>query len=58
MMCFGCIAGDVILFIDEVHILAEYSAGNGNKGGSGLDIANLMKPALGRGLLHVRVCSL
>lgn len=45
-------AGDVILFIDEVHILAEYSAGNGNKGGSGLDIANLMKPALGRGLLH------
>lgn len=45
-------AGDVILFVDEVHILVEYStAGQGNKG-SGLDIANLFKPPLGRGELQ------
>ncbi|CAJ1974732.1 unnamed protein product [Sphenostylis stenocarpa] len=42
-------SGDVILFIDEVHILVEAgTVGRGNKG-SGLDIANLLKPALGRG---------
>jgi ATP-dependent Clp protease ATP-binding subunit ClpA len=48
-------AGDVILFIDEVHILVEFgTAGRGNKG-SGLDIANLLKPLLGRGQLQVTV---
>ncbi|KAL2639066.1 hypothetical protein GLYMA_06G162200v4 [Glycine max] len=42
-------SGDVILFIDEVHILVQAGTiGRGNKG-SGLDIANLLKPALGRG---------
>ncbi|BAT79060.1 hypothetical protein VIGAN_02186400 [Vigna angularis var. angularis] len=42
-------SGDVILFIDEVHILVQAgTVGRGNKG-SGLDIANLLKPALGRG---------
>nr|KYP69510.1 hypothetical protein KK1_008701 [Cajanus cajan] len=42
-------SGDVILFIDEVHILVQSgTVGRGNKG-SGLDIANLLKPALGRG---------
>ncbi|KAB1227707.1 Chaperone protein ClpD, chloroplastic [Morella rubra] len=40
-------AGDIILFIDEVHLLI----GRGNKG-SGLDIANLLKPSLGRGKLQ------
>ncbi|XP_030937196.1 chaperone protein ClpD, chloroplastic-like isoform X2 [Quercus lobata] len=40
-------AGDVILFIDEVHILV----GRGNRG-SGLDIADLLKPSLGRGQLQ------
>ncbi|KAK7838011.1 chaperone protein clpd, partial [Quercus suber] len=40
-------AGDVILFIDEVHILV----GRGNRG-SGLDIAELLKPSLGRGQLQ------
>ncbi|KAJ1376279.1 P-loop containing nucleoside triphosphate hydrolase [Sesbania bispinosa] len=42
-------AGDVILFIDEVHTLVQSGTiGRGNKG-SGLDIGNLLKPALGRG---------
>jgi len=46
-------AGDVILFIDEVHILVQAgTAGRGNKG-SGLDMANLLKPALGRGQFQV-----
>lgn len=53
-----CCAGNIILFVDEAHILAQYSAvGHGNKG-SGLDIANLFKPSLGRGQLQVRICSL
>ncbi|KAF1865006.1 hypothetical protein Lal_00004379 [Lupinus albus] len=42
-------SGDVILFIDEVHTLVQSgTSGKGNKG-SGLDISNLLKPALGRG---------
>lgn len=46
-------AGDVILFIDEVHtLIGSGIVGRGNKG-SGLDIANLLKPALGRGELQV-----
>ncbi|XP_027351375.1 chaperone protein ClpD, chloroplastic isoform X1 [Abrus precatorius] len=46
-------SGDVILFIDEVHILVQSGTiGRGNKG-SGLDIANLLKPALGRGQFQV-----
>lgn len=45
-------AGDVILFIDEVHtLIGSGIVGRGNKG-SGLDIANLLKPALGRGELQ------
>ncbi|KAF5469689.1 hypothetical protein F2P56_013742 [Juglans regia] len=45
-------AGDVILFIDEVHVLVgSETVGRGNKG-SGLDIANLLKPSLGRGQLQ------
>ncbi|XWS51537.1 hypothetical protein CRYUN_Cryun12cG0184600 [Craigia yunnanensis] len=45
-------SGDVILFIDEVHTLnGSGTVGRGNKG-SGLDIANLLKPALGRGELQ------
>uniref|UniRef100_A0A0D9W4J3 Clp R domain-containing protein n=1 Tax=Leersia perrieri TaxID=77586 RepID=A0A0D9W4J3_9ORYZ len=42
-------AGDVILFIDEVHtLIGSGIAGRGSKG-AGLDIANLLKPALARG---------
>ncbi|KAM3367253.1 hypothetical protein ACQJBY_016086 [Aegilops geniculata] len=45
-------ADDVILFIDEVHtLIGSGIAGRGNKG-AGLDIANLLKPALARGELQ------
>ncbi|TVU14665.1 hypothetical protein EJB05_38148, partial [Eragrostis curvula] len=45
-------AGDVVLFIDEVHtLIGSGVAGRGNKG-AGLDIANLLKPALSRGELQ------
>ncbi|WCJ36385.1 ATP-dependent Clp protease ATP-binding subunit ClpC [Euphorbia peplus] len=40
--------GNIILFIDEVHtIVGTGTVGRGSKG-SGLDIANLLKPSLGR----------
>lgn len=43
----------MILFIDEVHnLIGSGTVGKGNKG-SGLDIANLLKPPLGRGELQV-----
>lgn len=46
-------AGNIILFIDEVHtIIGSGTVGRGSKG-SGLDIANLLKPPLGRGDLQV-----
>ena len=45
-------AGDVILFIDEVHnLIGTGTVGKGK--GSGLDIGNLLKPALARGELQV-----
>ncbi|KAG9150872.1 hypothetical protein Leryth_003011 [Lithospermum erythrorhizon] len=45
-------SGDVILFIDEVHILiGSGTMGSGIKG-SGLDVANILKPPLGRGELQ------
>eukprot|EP00262_Sarcandra_glabra_P006825 TRINITY_DN1937_c0_g1_i1.p1 TRINITY_DN1937_c0_g1~~TRINITY_DN1937_c0_g1_i1.p1 ORF type:complete len:935 (+),score=186.36 TRINITY_DN1937_c0_g1_i1:195-2999(+) len=44
--------GNIVLFIDEVHtIIGSGTVGKGNKG-SGLDVANLLKPALGRGKLQ------
>jgi ATP-dependent Clp protease ATP-binding subunit ClpC len=49
------IAGDVVLFIDEVHtLIGSGIAGRGSKG-AGLDIANLLKPALARGELQVSI---
>ncbi len=47
-------AGDVILMIDEVHTLvgAGSVARGGGGGGGGLDISNLLKPALARGNLQ------
>ncbi|KAK4264607.1 hypothetical protein QN277_025760 [Acacia crassicarpa] len=42
-------AGDVILFIDEVHTLVQSGVAGSGKQGSGLDMSNLLKPALGRG---------
>ncbi|KAK7350753.1 hypothetical protein VNO77_09679 [Canavalia gladiata] len=42
-------SGDIILFIDEVHTLVQSGTGGRGNKGSGLDIANLLKPALGRG---------
>ena len=48
-------AKDVILVIDEVHSMVGSGAvGRGGSGpGSGLDISNLLKPALARGQLQV-----
>ncbi|KAH7856439.1 hypothetical protein Vadar_001468 [Vaccinium darrowii] len=44
-------SGNIILFIDEVHtLIGSGTVGRGNK--SGLDIANLLKPSLGRGELQ------
>jgi len=44
---------DVILFVDEVHTLVGAgSVGRGGGSGGGLDISNLMKPALARGELQ------
>jgi len=42
--------GNVILMIDEIHILV--GAGSAGRGGGGLDISNLFKPALARGDLQ------
>jgi ATP-dependent Clp protease ATP-binding subunit ClpA len=39
---------DSILFIDEIHTVM----GAGNSGGSSLDVANLLKPALAKGTLR------
>lgn len=52
IVCFA--AGDVILFIDEVHnLVGSGTAGKGK--GAGLDISNLLKPPLARGELQVIV---
>ncbi|MEW5310576.1 MAG: hypothetical protein WDW38_002362 [Sanguina aurantia] len=51
----GC--GDIILMIDEIHMLVGAGGGGRGKGegggGGGLDVANLMKPALARGEFQV-----
>ncbi|XP_011658949.1 chaperone protein ClpD, chloroplastic [Cucumis sativus] len=45
-------SGNIILFIDEVHSLAELGASGGGSKGSGLNFANMLKPSLGRGELQ------
>ena len=42
-------AGDIILFVDEIHMLVG-AGGTGEDGG--MDAGNLMKPALARGELQ------
>ncbi|KAJ9533793.1 hypothetical protein QJQ45_026886, partial [Haematococcus lacustris] len=46
-------AGNVVLMIDEIHMLVGAGAlnrgGRGGGGGSGMDISNILKPALARG---------
>ncbi|CAH9112865.1 unnamed protein product [Cuscuta epithymum] len=50
-------SGNIILFIDEVHtLIGSGTVGRGSKG-SGLDIANLLKPPLGRGELQCIACT-
>ena len=41
-------AGDVVLFIDELHTIIGASAAEG-----AIDAANIIKPALGRGEIQV-----
>jgi ATP-dependent Clp protease ATP-binding subunit ClpA len=52
--------GSVILFIDELHNLvgAGASGGGGDGGGSTMDAANVLKPALARGLQCVGATTL
>ncbi|KAA8542032.1 hypothetical protein F0562_023184 [Nyssa sinensis] len=45
-------SGNIILFIDEVHTLVGSGTVERGSKGSGLDIANLLKPPLGRGELQ------
>lgn len=46
-------SGKIVLLVDEVHTLVGAgSVGKGGGGGGGLDISNLMKPALARGELQ------
>lgn len=56
-MYYTCLfAGNVVLLIDEVHTLVgSGSVGRGGSAGAGLDIANLLKPALARGDLQVTI---
>jgi ATP-dependent Clp protease ATP-binding subunit ClpC len=49
----GCSFVSILCRIDEIHTLVGAGAvGRGGGGGGGLDISNLMKPALARGELQ------
>lgn len=42
---------ELIVFVDEIHMMV--GAGQGGGEGGGMDVANIMKPALARGQLHL-----
>ncbi|MFZ1360470.1 MAG: AAA family ATPase [Candidatus Saccharimonadales bacterium] len=42
---------ELIVFVDEIHTMV--GAGQGGGEGGGMDVANIMKPALARGQLHL-----
>ncbi|MFF2655392.1 ATP-dependent Clp protease ATP-binding subunit [Streptomyces sp. NPDC058045] len=43
---------EIIVFVDELHTVVGAGGGGGSEGGS-MDAANMLKPALARGELHV-----
>jgi ATP-dependent Clp protease ATP-binding subunit ClpC len=43
---------DIILMIDEIHMLVSDTSGNSKNSKSSLNIANMFKPGLARGLFH------
>ncbi|WP_374984161.1 ATP-dependent Clp protease ATP-binding subunit [Streptomyces fradiae] len=46
-------AGELVLFIDELHTVVGAGGGGGGGEGGSMDAGNILKPALARGELHV-----
>jgi len=45
--------GTIVLFVDELHLLVGGGAGSADNGGSTMDAASILKPALARGSLRL-----